>query len=88
MIEQLGNARPDASARSRRERGQVNWDTVAIDYGYAEMTIGAICRKHAISRAELLQRAKAHRWPTQRTQSTDRGSVGPRDVLGYSERCS
>ena len=49
-----------------------NWDIVFEDYYWGRITIPAICRKHGISRGELLQRAARHKWKTLRTHFTDR----------------
>jgi hypothetical protein len=49
-----------------------NWDIVAEDYYWGRITIPAICRKHGISRGELLQRAARHKWKTLRDDTTDR----------------
>jgi len=49
-----------------------NWDLVQIDYRYGRLTIAAICRKHGITRGDLLLRAARHRWQTLRTDDTDR----------------
>jgi hypothetical protein len=57
----------------RPEPGGPNWDLVAVDYFYDHITIQALCRKHRITRGELLYRAMRHRWKTVRGNYTDRG---------------
>jgi len=54
------------------ERPEPNWDLVAVDYLYDHMTIPALCRRHRISRGELLRRAARHKWKTLRQHDTDR----------------
>lgn len=49
-----------------------NWDIAAEDYYWGRLTIPAVCRKHGISRNELLQRAARHKWKTLRDNTTDR----------------
>ena len=49
-----------------------NWDIAAEDYYWGRITIPAICRKHGVSRGELLQRAARHKWKTLRDDTTDR----------------
>jgi hypothetical protein len=50
-----------------------NWDLIAVDYLYEHITIQALCRKHRITRGELLYRATRHKWKTLRGSYTDRG---------------
>jgi hypothetical protein len=55
-----------------RAASGTNWDIVAEDYRWGRLTISAMCRKHRITRNELLQRAAKHKWKTLRDDTTDR----------------
>lgn len=64
---------PETGEReSQRHVAGPNWDLVAIDYCYPHLTIAALCRKHRITRGELMLRAARHKWKTLRADDTDR----------------
>jgi hypothetical protein len=65
------NPETDADVIQRPAPGP-NWDLVAIDYFYPHRTIAALCKKHGITRGELMLRAARHKWKTLRADDTDR----------------
>jgi len=51
---------------------EIDWAAVRIDYEELAMTRNAVCRKHGIAMAQLLQRAWASRWERPDSELIDR----------------